>query len=245
MVTRAAGNIVQAIGEVMKIIPDLFVGFPCEEAQLPIGTKLAGVFESAGRIIDIVADVESTTASLDLTEAGWDRRLDEWIHQSQVLAIDVEQVERQILGAQRRRDQALRELNIQRRQIDQSAEVQDFLRDKFTAHDLYLYLQKETAALHRQMYELASHVASQAERAFNIERGHTTRRFLPRERWDSLHEGLLAGERLHHALQVMEKTYLDENTRKHELTKHISLRLDFPAAYLQLRNNGQCEVCIP
>ena len=245
MVTRAAGNIVQAIGEVMKIIPDLFVGFPCEEAQLPIGTKLGGVFESAGRIIDIIADVESTTASLDLTLAGWDRRQDEWIHQSQVLTIDVEQVERQILGAQRRRDQALRELNTQRRQIDQSAEVQDFLRGKFTAHNLYLYLQKETAALHRQMYELAVHVAREAERAFNIERGHTTRHFLPREPWDSLHEGLLAGERLHNALQHMEKAYLDENTREYELTKHLSLRLHFPAAYLQLRDRGQCEVCIP
>lgn len=245
MVTRAAGNIVQAIGEVMKIIPDLFVGFPCEEAQLPIGTKLAGVFESAGRIIDIIADVESTTASLDLTQAGWDRRLDEWIHQSQIFAIDVEQVERQILGAQRRRDQVLREVNTQRRQIDQSAEVHDFLRDKFTAHDLYLYLQKETASLHRQMYDLALRAAREAERAFNIERGHTTRRFLPREPWDSLHEGLLAGERLQAALQRMEKAYLDENTREYELTKHFSLRLHFPAAYLQLRNSGHCEVCIP
>jgi hypothetical protein len=245
MVTRAAGNIVQAIGEVMKVIPDLFVGFPCEEAQIPIGTKLGGVFESAGRIINTLADIESTTASLDLTQAGWDRRLVEWVHQSQVLTINVEQIERQILGAQRRRDQAKQELNNQRRQAEQSAEVFDFLRDKFSAHELYLFLQQETAALHRQMYELAMHVARAAERAFNIERGHTRRRFLPREPWNSLHEGLLAGERLHAALQHMEKAYLDENTREYELTKHFSLRLHFPAAYLELRNNGHCEVCIP
>src|SRR6185312_9834518 len=35
MVTRDSGHIVEAIGEVMKIDPDLFVGFPCEESQIP------------------------------------------------------------------------------------------------------------------------------------------------------------------------------------------------------------------
>jgi Tc toxin complex TcA C-terminal TcB-binding domain len=43
----------------------------------------------------------------------------------------------------------------------------------------------------------------------------------------------------------MEKAYLDENRREYELTKHISLRLDFPAAYLRLRTAGQCEISIP
>ena len=52
----------------------------------------------------------------------------------------------------RRRDQALRELNNQQRQVEHATEIQDFLRDKFTAAEQYLWLQKETAALHSQMY---------------------------------------------------------------------------------------------
>ena len=44
-----------------------------------------------------------------------------------------------------------------------------------------------------------------------------------------MHEGLLAGERLSVAVRHMEKAYLDENVREYELTKHISLRLQFPA----------------
>jgi hypothetical protein len=243
--TRATGNAIQAIGEIMKLIPDLFVGFPCEETWVPLGTKLAGVFESAGRIIDIVADVASGTAGLDLTEAGWQRRHDEWQNQKNLLTIEVEQTELQILGAQRRRDQAMRELNTQRRQIEQSTEVMNFLRDKFTAQDLYRFLQKETAAIHFRMHELALHAARQAEHAFNLERGYKTRRFIPDGVWSRLREGLVAGERLEVALRRMEQAYCDENVREYELTKHFSLRLDFPLAYLELRLTGRCEIEIP
>jgi hypothetical protein len=95
------------------------------------------------------------------------------------------------------------------------------------------------------MYDLALHAARQAEHAFNFERGHTTRRFIPDCGWDTLHEGLLAGERLEYALRHMEKAYCDENVREHELTKHISLRLQIPGAYLRLRTTGICEIEIP
>jgi hypothetical protein len=129
--------------------------------------------------------------------------------------------------------------------MEQSKEVQDFLREKFTAHDLYLYLQKETVALHCKTYELALDAARQAQFAFNVARGHAKRRFVPECNWDSLHEGLLAGERLSAALRQMEKAYLDENAREYELTKQISLRMHFPAEFLQLRAAGRCEIEIP
>jgi hypothetical protein len=129
--------------------------------------------------------------------------------------------------------------------MEQSAEMQDFLRDKFTNHALYLFLQQETASLHARMYELALCAARQAQGAFNYERGHTTRRFLPMETWDSLHEGLLAGERLQLSLKQMEKAYLDENVREYELTKHFSLRLHFPLAFLCLKATGRCEIALP
>jgi Tc toxin complex TcA C-terminal TcB-binding domain len=95
------------------------------------------------------------------------------------------------------------------------------------------------------MYELALQTGRQAERAFNVERGHTTRRFIPEETWNDLHEGLMAGERLELALRRMDQAYRDENIREYELTKHISLRLHFPMAYLRLRATGSCEIELP
>lgn len=250
-VLRGVGNISEGIAEGVGAVPNMFDGIagfggtPLFYTQLPVGTPLASVFATAARIMNSLAEIASSTAGLELTEAGWQRRLDDWINQTQILPVQIEQIEQQILGAQRRRGQALQELNSQQRQVEQSAEIQDFLRDKFTAHDLYLFLQKETAALYYKAYDLALQAARQAERAFNFERGHTTRRFIPEEAWDTLHGGLMAGERLDVALRHMEKSYLDLNIREYELTKHISLRQQFPMQYLQLRTTGYCEVDIP
>jgi hypothetical protein len=47
------------------------------------------------------------------------------------------------------------------------------------------------------------------------------------------------------ALRHLEKAYYDENVREYELTKHVSLRLHFPMAFLQLRTTGYCEIEIP
>lgn len=242
---RMASNVIEGVAELMDVIPDIFVGFPCEETQLPVGTKLAGLFKTIARVTNTLADMAGTTGALALTQAGWDRRLQEWTHQVEVLDIQIEQVELQILGAERRRDQALRELDVQERQIENSKEVLDFLRDKFTSHAAYLWLQKEGAQLHHRMYELAMHTARQAERAFNVERGHLTRRFLPSACWGNLKEGLLAGERLQLSLAQMEKEYLDGNVREHELSTDFSLRCYFPMEFLRLKLIGRCEIEIP
>jgi hypothetical protein len=192
-----------------------------------------------------LADISNSDAGLDLTEAGWDRRLQEWVHEVQVLDIEIEQTELQILGAERRRNQNLRELNIQQRTIEQTNETLDLLRDKFTNHAFYLFLQKYTADLYRMVYELALTAAREAEHAFNFERGHTTHKFIGCDDWDNLHEGMLAGERLQLQLAHMEKAYLDHNCREYELTKHISLRLSFPLEFLRLKLTGRCEIEIP
>jgi Tc toxin complex TcA C-terminal TcB-binding domain/Protein of unknown function (DUF2934) len=250
-VLRAAGDVLEGIAGGVELTPNTFTGgagfggSPLFYVQIPIGEPLAGSFSIAARIMNGLSAIAGSTAGLELTEAGWQRRLDEWNHQVQILTIEVEQIELQILGAQQRRDQALQDLNVQRRQMEHSVEVLNFLRDKFTAHDLYLFLQKETSDLYFQMYELALHWACSAQCAFNLERGHTTRRFIPECAWNSLQEGLLAGEQLETALHHMEKSYLDENAREYELTKNISLREQFPLEYLRLRATGYCEIDIP
>jgi len=243
--THAAANIVDGVAEIMELIPDLFVGFPCTETWLPLGTKLSGMFKTISRITHAVGDISHQTGELDLKLADWQRREQEWVHQVEVLDLDIRQIERQILGAERRQNVALRELNVQQRQIENTKAVRDFLGDKFTSHDLYLHFQKELAASHARALELAHHAAAQAERAFNFERGDTARRFLPQEPGGNLREGLLAGERLQLALRQMEQAYLNLNLREYELAKHFSLRLHFPIQFMQLKTSGVCEIELP
>ncbi|MQA29779.1 MAG: insecticidal toxin complex protein [Luteitalea sp.] len=251
MTTRAAGNVVEAVGQTMHLIPDNTTGVagiastPVSVFQMPIGTKLAHAFAAGARILYTVADITGTQAGLALTEAGWDRREADWIFQVTVLDIDIQQIERQILGSERRRDAALRQLNNLAQQKQQAAELQDFLRDKFTNHALYLFLQQETAALHHRMFDIAWCWARQAQRAFQFERELTTQSFLPANIWDGLHEGLLTGERLTTSLRTMEKSYFDRNRREQELLTRMSFRQDFPMAFLELKATGKCEIEIP
>jgi hypothetical protein len=248
---RSVSMVIEGVGEVLRLIPDFVVGgagfggSPVAISWLPLGTKLGDMFAAIARIMNNGAQIDSETAGLDLTQAGWARRYTEWVHQQQVLAIEIQQVERQILGAQRRRDQMLHDINVHRRQMEHAAEVDAFLHGKFTNHDLYLFLQRELGALYYQTYELALGAARQAERAFNLERGYLARRFIDVGGWDDLREGLTAAERLASTVRRMEKVYTDENVREYEKTEHIPLRSAFPFAFLQLRTTGRCEFSIP
>ncbi len=248
---RTAANGWDARSAVANFIPDFtfgaagIAGSPVAINQIPIGSKIANALSTRGRIAHTDAEIVGTNASLSMTFGGWARRLAEWQHQSEVIGIESEQIERQILAAERRRDMALRELNDQQRQIEHSTEVQNFLRDKLTSHSMFLFQQQEAAANLFQIHQVASQLAARTQRAFNYERGFTSRTFLPEHGWDNLHHGLLAGERLQLALRQMEKAYLDSNCREYELTKHISLRQDFPLAFLQLQQSGCCEIELP
>ncbi|QNB00114.1 hypothetical protein [Massilia sp. Se16.2.3] len=251
MATRTAGNVVEGVSQAMNLIPDMTTGVagvastPVSVFQMPIGTKLAHAFAAAARILLTVADVQGTQSGLALTESGWDRREVDWLFQISVLDVEIEALERQILALERTRDGALRQLNNLVQQKQQAAELQDFLRDKFTNHALYLFLQRETAALHQRMYDIARCWALQAQRAYRLEREFNTRTFLPADTRDGLHEGLLAGERLATALRGMEKAYHDGNGRTLELSTRLSLRVDFPLAFLELKTTGRCEIAIP
>ncbi|MBR7834178.1 hypothetical protein KDL01_12960 [Actinospica durhamensis] len=242
---QVAAQVFEMIAQLGGVIPDAYVG-TMDFVKIPMtGSSFTNFFNSAGKALGYLAQDVHAGAGLALTEGGWDRRLAEWQHQVDIYTIEIEKLMREILGAERRSDAALRELNNQQRAAEASTEVEQFLRDKFTNRALYLYHQRETAALHRRAYELALETARQAERAFNHERGEKAQSFVDGELWDDLHEGLLAGERLEFALRRMEKAYLDRNRREYELTKHVSLRRDFPLALLRLKNEGVCEIEIP
>lgn len=245
MQTRTSANITEAIGEALKVIPDFFVGAMSTFSQVPIGTKLAGLFETIGKVMLTIAEIQSATAAIDMTQANWQRRSDDWFHQMKTLPVEIRGAEMQILGLQQVRDQQMLDLNSQQRAFEHTAEVLDFLRDKFSSTERLLFIKQDMARQHKQMFHLAHQAALEVERTFNLERGHTTRRFIPEDLWDDRHQGLMAGERLESALRRMEKAYLDENVREYELTKHFSLRLHFPKEFLQLKLTGHCEIEIP
>ena len=253
MMNRVAGNVEETIGQGLNMIPDFFVGFPAALSHLPLGTKLGYFFSAAARIQNSIADINSTQAGLSETQAGWLRRAEEWQHQLNVTEIEIEQLKRQQLASSRRRQVALVEVNIHQRQMEHSDEVLNFMRDRTTKHELYTFLQQETSVLYRQAFRLALQNAKEVQAALFYELGDFSG---PRDGqldfslsendlWNSLHEGLMAGEKLELALHALERKYMTSNCREYEIVKHISLRHFAPMAFLPLKMGEECDVEIP
>jgi Tc toxin complex TcA C-terminal TcB-binding domain len=213
---------------------------------LPGGGKKNAVTEnSTGDVLTAVADIASPQSGLNATQGSWDRRLQDWQNQIDIITVEIQQIKRQQLASWRRRHIALRERNNHRRQMEHAAEVEAFLRDKFTKHQPYLYLQQENSALYAESYRPSMKVAQEVQQAFWYEHADSTEDFLKDVTWDSLHEGLTIGEKLEVALHSMEQSYMDLNCRKLELIKQFSLRQQFDTQFGLLKTRGYCEIDIP
>jgi peptidoglycan hydrolase-like protein with peptidoglycan-binding domain len=235
----------------VALIPNLTTGgagisSPVVIAKVTGGEMISSMMNFAAKAFHTVAAQQQSQATRAVTGGGYDRRRREWEFQRDSAALEIRSLERQIDAAGQRLDIAKREVNIQHQQLANSRRNAEFLRTKFTAADLYDWMQQELLILHHQMYALALGLAKQAELAYRFERHYTPRRFVHEDQlWASYRFGLLAGEQLVLALRAMDKTHMDENVREHELTKVFSVRLHASEALATLRLTGQCEVEIP
>jgi hypothetical protein len=149
-----------------------------------------------------------------------------------------------LLGAEIRINVAQKDLDNQDLQISQSAEVYDWMKNKYSNEDLYTWMAGELKTLHRHVYDLAYDMAKQAQQAYARELG-TNPGAINFGYWDSSRAGLLAGERLSSQLKELESTYIKSNSREYELTKNISLRLLDPIELETLKATGSCSIHIP
>ena len=123
--------------------------------------------------------------------------------------------------------------------IDNAKAVDTFMREKYTNFELYNWMDGQISGIYFQSYQLAYDVAKRAERAYQHELGLADSSFIQFGYWDSLKNGLLAGERLYHDLKRLEVAYLDQNKREFEITRHISLALIDPLQPLDLTSFWQ------
>ncbi|HEV8483195.1 MAG TPA: hypothetical protein VGV87_06535 [Blastocatellia bacterium] len=209
------------------------------------GSSSGAALQSAGRALEILGGVAQARGSVSGLLAGYRRRADDWKLQADIAGADIKQIDKQMIAADFRRQIAESELANHEKQIEQAGEIEDFLREKFTNHDLYTWMVSQVSAVYFQAYKLAYDLAKRAERTYRHELGITDSHLIQFGAWDNLRKGLLAGERLSLDLRRLEAVYLDQNKRTYELTKHVSLaRLD-PLALIRLRQTSECEVDIP
>jgi hypothetical protein len=178
--------------------------------------------------------------------AAWQRRRDDWVHQSKTTVEEIRQLDKQIAALEIRKAITDKELTNHRKQIEHTREIDDYIRhQKFSRQSLYTWMESQLASVYFTAYQLAYEQAKRAERAFRFELGDDTTNFIQVGHWDGLQNGLLAGERLAQDLRRMDVAYIERNRRELEITKHISLLQLDPLALIKLRTKGACEITIP
>jgi hypothetical protein len=212
------------------------------------GTELAALANFAADVLNTVADHKGYEAGNAAKIGGYARRELEWAFQSNSVAGEISQLYKQIRGAQIREAIAGRELSNHRQQMKNAQTIEDFLSNektrKKTNKDLYAWMVRETRGLYTNSMQFAREIAKKAERALQRELGDQALTYIGFD-YLSGKEGLLAGEKLFFDLKQMEMAWYERNKREYEMSTHISLLQLSPAALLQLRTTGRCQVTIP
>ena len=177
--------------------------------------------------------------------AGYIRREQEWTLQANLSAKDIILLDKQITSADIKIQIAEKELYNHKQQIENSKQVEQFLKDKFTNQELYQWMKEQLFAVYKQSFNMAYDMAKKVEKCYQYELGVEPTNFIQYGYWDNTMQGLCAGEKLQLALRQLEKSYIEENKRELELTKNVSMALLNPLTLEELRATGKCFLTIP
>jgi hypothetical protein len=209
------------------------------------GIQLAAVSGAAGRVLGGLSTWHSFQSTVAQKMAGLVWREQDHAFQCRSAALDIAQLDRQIIAAEIRLVSAELEDTNSHTAAEQSAAVEALLAGKYTDQELYAHLERETAALFFRAYQLAHDLAKQAERCHRFELGVQDSAIIQFGYWDSLRKGLLSGERLGLAQRQLERAHMERDRREHEITRHVSLLELDPEQLVALRTTGSCEFSLP
>lgn len=247
LVLQAVQGAFEGTAGVLSAIPTAHMQAPGSGISVG-GLQFANVMRAASVALGISAGINSTKGSMAATKGSYDRRRDDWNFQIDTAKKELEQLAKQILGAEIRLDIAKRDLANHELQMEQTTEADQYMRSKFTNKELYSWMVAQLAATYFQSYQLAYDLAKKAQKCMKYELPlvkEPAEGFVKFGYWDSLKKGLLTAEKLQFDLRKMEAAYMEENKREFELTKHVSLALLDPAQLLELRQSGTCTFSVP
>jgi|GEM_PF-1982115 len=238
---------VDLVAKVLYAIPDFQAGaaggFSSPFTTVQLGGQMLGditsaVAESLGRqMVNF-----STQAQMAERQAEFQRRKEEYAHQLEVLHKQREEVVSQVAAINLRLEIKQAELKRHETAVENANHVETYLKSKYTNEQLYGWMLGQLSGTYFQAYKFAFDAARLAERAFRFERGDSSAQYIQFSYWDSLRKGLHSGERLTLDLRRLEAAYLAGDERALAVTRHISLRTDFPTALQQLVATGRCRI---
>lgn len=207
--------------------------------------NLANATTAVGRGLRIYADYLSYQSVSAGKKAGFARALHDRIFQANAAGYELKAIDKQITAQQIRIELANQEIVNQQKAIDHAGEVEEFIRNKYSNEELYVWMRSSLKTLYRQVYNLAYDLAKKAEKTYGFERGVSNASFIQPGYFDAGRDGLLAGEQLYVGLKQLESAYQSERGYDYEVSKSVSLHLLHPLALVELRETGSCEFALP
>jgi len=209
------------------------------------GNDFQNATNAIARGLQIGVNVSSAQSSAASRKTGFTRQFQDRIFQANLAGHELMQIDKQITAQKIRIAVAQKELENHEVQIEQTKEVEEFVRTKFSNEQLYQWMGDQLKDLYYQTYSFAYDMAKKAEKVYRFDMGLSTTDFIKFGYWDSSREGFLAGEQLYMALKQLENAYIETKPHDFEITKHISLQQLNPLALILLKEEGSCEFDIP
>ncbi|SFK87173.1 hypothetical protein SAMN05216302_101845 [Nitrosomonas aestuarii] len=235
---------VEILASILHAIPT----FKVKASPFGLGTEveyggpfLGNLTQAVAKGLQIGVNVTSAQSGAAARKAGHLRQLHDRKFQSNLAGLEIKQIDKQITTQQIRIDLAQKEIENHQVQIDQTKEVEEFMRSKFSNEQLYHWMSEQLQNLYYQTYSFAYDLAKKAEKVYRFDMGLSTSDFVKFGYWNSGKEGFLAGEQLYLALKKLENAYIETKSHDYEITKHVSLRQVNPLALIQLKEQGVCE----
>jgi hypothetical protein len=232
-----AGGILEGIATGAFLVPDAGSPFAMVYGGREIGSSL----HAAALISDFAAQVSKGTGDLSAMIGGFERREQDWQLQLTQAGYDAQVLDSQILGAQLHLQTMQQQMAIHRKTLANAAEVDDFMRRKFTNAELYQWMIARLSTVYGQAYRMALELAVSAQQAYQFET-NSNEQFVTFDYWDGNQRGLLAGEQLNSSLAQMGASYHRKNNRRLDIEKTISLLALDPLAFLTFQSTGACDI---
>ncbi len=177
--------------------------------RIGVGTLVKG--------LDLAASITSENGSRERRKAGW-------VETRNLAIMDQAELKDRLIQGMHDLNAAMAQYTNLQWEMESNQEIEQFIRsERRTRTELYRWLSNHMSGLYFQAYQLALGLAKEAEEAFNFELGQG-KSFIRGDYWDNTQQGLLAGDGLLLSLQRMQHDYEQNNARRLEIVKPISLK---------------------
>lgn len=203
---------------------------PCIFGFSDGGMKFGDAINMGAQMLQTTSQILSQQGSSAETIGQFQRRAEDWQLQQQTAQFDINQIQDQILSLQTNITSSQQEIEIQKKSIEQNQDLISFYQNKFTNQELYQWMISRLSAVYFQAYKLALDTALTAQMSYQYELDRNDA-YITFGYWDSLHKGLLAADGLKLSIAQLDNAYTENNKRRMEIEKTISLKSLNPEAF--------------